>query len=128
MGICPSSPVFYRRHYGEGVAELVYYYGNGSGLEIIDMLMAVCCVASVVWALYARQQFKNFRRQAPGIYIGYLCFNAATTIGYLIAVSAITQEFLLSTAYDCEALCRIALVVSFGVTVQPRTLHLLQSP
>lgn len=104
MGICPGSLI----------------------LTVIPCRL--CSVVGIVWVLYACQQFKNFRRQATGIYMGYLCFNAVTTIGYLIVVSAITQEFLLSTAYDCEALCRIALVVSFGVTVQPRILHLLQSP
>lgn len=73
--------------------------------------MTVCSAAGIVWALYARQQLKNFRQQAPGTYIGYLCFNAATTIGYLIAVSVITQEFLLSTANVTNLITTIIMIV-----------------
>ena len=97
-------------HYGEGAAELVYSY-YGSGLKILDMIMAVCCVASIVWALYARQQLKNFRRQAPRVYIGYLCFYATMTIGYLIGASAITKEFLLDTENVTNLITTIIMIV-----------------
>lgn len=107
-------------HYGEGNAELVYlFYGNG--LRILDIVMGICSVICIAWAIYARQQLRHYKRQAPTVYITYLGFNAVIVIVYLVFVLAITQEFLLDVKNVTNLVTSIVMIVLNRVYFQKRS-------
>lgn len=107
-------------HYGEGSAELVYFF-YGNGLKVLDIVMGICSVICIGWAIYARQQLRHYKRQAPMIYIVYLGFNVVTTIVYLVCISVITQEFLLDVRSMANLAGNIVMIVLNVVYFQKRS-------
>lgn len=106
--------------YGEGSADLVYlFYGNG--LKILDIVMGICSVICIGWAIYARQQLRHYKRQAPMVYIVYLGFNAATVIVYVVCFSVIVQEFLLDATNMINLVTNIVMIVLNVVYFQKRS-------
>jgi len=79
---------------GAPVAEVVYDY-YGKGLKVIDTGIGIVSILLALFYIFVRIQLKNFRRQAPGLYITALAAGAGVNILYIVAVMIYTGQNLI---------------------------------
>lgn len=76
-------------HYGTDNPALVYTY-YGSGLKILDILMAVICIGLAVFAIVIRQKMAGFKKEAPTWLYILLGVQTGSNLFYMIAATVYT--------------------------------------
>ena len=80
-----------------GVAAPFVYALYGQGLKLLDMLFGVVCIVFAVAAIWLRMRLAGFKKKAPLYYLLYIGIQGVVSVGYSLAVAAITNQFTIGT-------------------------------
>lgn len=92
-----------------GNAPLVYaFYGNG--LRTLDIFMGITQFALIPLLIYVRQQLKNFKRNAPMLYIVTLSIEFVVILFYVIVAGVIIDASVITSMVSVSIFTNLLMI------------------